>query len=70
MVVPRSILSQILPTHELGKVNSFLGCIDSIGPLVAGPVYSMFYTHTFEVFPGGFFLITAALMLPPLAGYL
>ena len=69
MIVPRATLSKFIPSSELGKVNSFLACLESVSPLVAAPLYTMVYTHTFEVLPGAFFLLSAALTLVPMAVY-
>jgi PCFT/HCP family folate transporter-like MFS transporter 1/3 len=66
MIVPRSIVSKIIPANEIGKVNSFLASLDSIVPLMSAPLYTVFYKSTFEVFPGAFFLMSAALSLIPI----
>jgi hypothetical protein len=69
MVVPRATMSKFIPAEELGKVNSFLACLESISPLVAAPLFTMVYTHTFEFLPGAIFLLSAGLTVPPLLVY-
>ncbi|ODM94712.1 Proton-coupled folate transporter [Orchesella cincta] len=65
MIVPRSMLSKIIPADELGKINSCIGSMESIIPLVASSVYTLVYTSFLDVLPGSFFLISAGLTIPP-----
>ncbi|CAL8124071.1 unnamed protein product [Orchesella dallaii] len=65
MVVPRSMLSKIIPSDELGKINSCIGSMESIIPLIASSLYTSVYTGFLNVLPGSFFLISAALTIPP-----
>ncbi|CAL8113962.1 unnamed protein product [Orchesella dallaii] len=65
MIVPRSMLSKIIPSNELGKINSCIGSMESIIPLVASSVYTLVYTSFLTVLPGSFFLISAGLTIPP-----
>ncbi|ODN01610.1 Proton-coupled folate transporter [Orchesella cincta] len=65
MVVPRSMLSKIIPSDELGKINSCIGSMESIIPLISSSLYTSVYTGFLNVLPGSFFLISAALTIPP-----
>lgn len=66
MVVPRSMLSKIVPSEDLGKINSCIGSMESILPLIGSAVYTSVYTSFLDVMPGSFFLISAGLMIPPI----
>lgn len=66
MIVPRSIISKIIPSNETGKINAFIASLESITPLLSGPIYTVLYTKTFEVFPESFFLLSAVLAVPPI----
>lgn len=68
--VARSIIFKIVPGNETGKVNSFIGSLEALTPLVIAPAYSLIYTSTFEQLPGGFFFLSAAFMVPPIFVYL
>ncbi|CAL8124073.1 unnamed protein product [Orchesella dallaii] len=65
-VVPRSMLSKMIPPDELGKINSCIGSMESIIPLIASSLYTSVYTGFLNVFPGSFFIISASLAIPPL----
>lgn len=69
MIVPRSMLSKIVPSEDLGKINSCIASMESILPLVASALYTSVYTSYLNVLPGSFFLISAVLMIPPIFVY-
>jgi PCFT/HCP family folate transporter-like MFS transporter 1/3 len=69
IIVPRSLIGKIIPSNEMGKVGSFMACLDSIVPLLSAPIYTMLYTSTFETFPGAFFLLSGFLFIPPLLAF-
>lgn len=48
----------------IGKINSLFGICESIMPLVYGPMYSIIYRQTINIFPGTFYLLGAVLTLP------
>jgi MFS transporter, PCFT/HCP family, solute carrier family 46 (folate transporter), member 1 len=55
----RSIMSNILPHGEIGKVYSATTAFEAFSGLAAGPLFSNIYNRTFTTFPGAFQLITA-----------
>lgn len=59
----RSIMSNILPHEEIGKVYSATTAFEALSGLGAGPLYSKIYNSTFKSFPGAFHLITATVFL-------
>jgi len=69
LVIPRSTISKIIPTDELGKINSFIGSLESIIPLVASALYTQVYSRFLDTLPGSFFLISASLTIPPILIY-
>ncbi|KAG8328386.1 hypothetical protein J6590_001053 [Homalodisca vitripennis] len=58
--VGHSIVSKVVDSVELGKVNSVLGTVDSLIPLIVFPLYNRTYSMTFQEKPGTFFLISVA----------
>ncbi|CAH1708580.1 unnamed protein product [Aphis gossypii] len=63
-IAMRSIISKLVPSDELGKVNSIFGVCEAIVPLIYGPMYSSVYKHTLKTFPGAFFLLGGLLTAP------
>lgn len=60
----RSIVTKSVETAELGKVNSLIGAAEALMPLVYSPIYSFLYAATINAFPGAFYLVGGALILP------
>ncbi|CRK90819.1 CLUMA_CG004509, isoform A [Clunio marinus] len=56
----RSIMSNILPHAEIGKIFSVTTSFEALSGLGAGPLYSSIYKKTLTTFPGAFHLITAS----------
>ncbi|KAK0174940.1 hypothetical protein PV327_010643 [Microctonus hyperodae] len=69
-IAMRSIASKLVPTDELGKVNSLFGVCESLMPLVYGPMYSSIYAATMNTFPGTFFLLGGGLTTPAVISFL
>jgi len=69
MSIARSLIFKIVPGSETGKINSFIGSLESLTPLAIAPAYSLLYTATFEYLPGAFFLLSAVFMVPPILVY-
>ncbi|XP_015601761.1 uncharacterized protein LOC107270866 [Cephus cinctus] len=69
-IAMRSIASKLVPTDELGKVNSLFGVCESLMPLVYGPMYSFVYGATMNTFPGTFFLLGGCLTIPAVIAFL
>ncbi|XP_017782042.1 PREDICTED: uncharacterized protein LOC108566582 [Nicrophorus vespilloides] len=63
-IAMRSIASKLVPSEELGKVNSLFGVCEALMPLVYGPMYSATYAATMETMPGAFLLLGGALTIP------
>lgn len=59
----RSIMSNILPHREIGKIYSATTAFEAFSGLGAGPLYSNIYKQTFTSFPGAFQLITAGVFI-------
>jgi len=66
IIASRSMISKLIPRSEIGKVNSFIGTIDSCTPFFANPMYSAVYSATFETLPGAFFFMSVGFTVPPL----
>ncbi|XP_014613839.1 PREDICTED: uncharacterized protein LOC106792153 [Polistes canadensis] len=66
----RSIASKLVPSDELGKVNSLFGVCESLMPLVYGPMYSSIYATTMNTFPGAFFIVGGCMTIPAVFGFL
>ncbi|XP_012286336.1 uncharacterized protein LOC105702940 [Orussus abietinus] len=69
-IAMRSIASKLVPTDELGKVNSLFGVCESLMPLVYGPMYSSVYGATMNTLPGTFFLVGGCLTIPAVISFL
>lgn len=69
-VIAKSMLSKLCPPEDFGKMFSFLAVIELLVPLLFDPTYSTIYEHTMDTFPGGVFLLSAALTVPPQLTYL
>lgn len=59
----RSIMSNILPHSEIGKIYSATTSFEAFSGLGAGPLYSSIYKKTFTTFPGAFHLITSTVFV-------
>lgn len=69
-IAMRSIISKLVPTEELGKINSLLGVFEALMPLIYGSMYSVVYKTTIHYFPGTFFLLGSCLTTPAIFIYL
>lgn len=67
IIAARTMISKVVPIHEMGKVNAIVAVIDSTTPMWGNPMYNAIYRGTLSNFPGAFFCVSAALTLPPLA---
>ncbi|GBP87767.1 hypothetical protein EVAR_28649_1 [Eumeta japonica] len=64
LLAMRSIISKLVETDELGKINSIFGLTESLMPLLYVPLYTKVYTLTMKALPGAVFLMGAAMTLP------
>ncbi|XP_012222597.1 probable peptidoglycan muropeptide transporter SLC46 [Linepithema humile] len=69
-IAMRSIASKLVPTDELGKVNSLFGVCESLMPLVYGPMYSAIYAATMNTFSGTFFIAGGCMTMPAVFAFL
>ncbi|XP_046404220.1 uncharacterized protein LOC124169619 [Ischnura elegans] len=68
VVIPRAIITKLVTKNEQGRVNSLLGCMEALIPLIFEPIYNRLYSDTLaSPFPQAFFLLSAILALPPTA---
>ncbi|XP_032684200.1 solute carrier family 46 member 3-like [Odontomachus brunneus] len=70
IIAMRSIASKLVPTDELGKVNSLFGVCESLMPLIYGPMYSAIYAATMNTFPGTFFIAGGCMTMPAVFAFL
>ncbi|KAH8359501.1 hypothetical protein KR093_007208 [Drosophila rubida] len=59
----RTIVSNIVPASDLGKIYSIKNVLQSFAPFVAGPLYTFIYQQTLSFCPGLFNFVSAALFL-------
>ncbi|CAH1392872.1 unnamed protein product [Nezara viridula] len=64
VIAMRSIASKLVPSEELGKINSLFGVCEAVTPLIYQPLYSFVYQKTINTLPGAFFLVGSSLTLP------
>lgn len=57
----RSLLSKIIPHAEIGQIFAFGISLESLIAMTAGPMYTIIYTNSINVFPGAFVLIPFSL---------
>ncbi|XP_029667705.1 uncharacterized protein LOC115238223 isoform X1 [Formica exsecta] len=69
-IAMRSIASKLVPTDELGKVNSLFGVCESLMPLIYGPMYSAIYAATMNTVPGTFFIAGGSMTTPAVFAFL
>ncbi|XP_060524702.1 probable peptidoglycan muropeptide transporter SLC46 isoform X2 [Cylas formicarius] len=63
-IAMRSIASKLVPSDELGKLNSLFGACEALMPLLYGPMYSATYSATIKSMPGAFFILGGILTIP------
>ncbi|XP_057664105.1 proton-coupled folate transporter-like [Diorhabda carinulata] len=63
-IAMRSIASKLVPTDELGKVNSLFGVCEALMPLLYGPMYNATYAATLQAMPGAFYILGGILTVP------
>ncbi|KAH8261431.1 hypothetical protein KR044_009086 [Drosophila immigrans] len=59
----RTIVSNIVPASDLGKIFSIKNVLQSFAPFVAAPLYTMIYKSTLSYHPGLFNFVSSALYL-------
>nr|CAD7456136.1 unnamed protein product [Timema tahoe] len=69
-IAMRSMASKLVPSDELGKMNSLFGICEIAAPLVYSPMYSLVYASTLKTLPGAVYLLGAALLVPAAAMFM
>ncbi|XP_063839383.1 proton-coupled folate transporter-like [Ostrinia nubilalis] len=62
----RSMASKLVPSHEMGKMNSLFSLVETLGALMFDPTYTTLYSKTLETFSGAVFIYSAFMTLPPI----
>ncbi|XP_050323859.1 uncharacterized protein LOC126755374 [Bactrocera neohumeralis] len=57
----RTIVSNIVPPTDLGKIFSIKNVLQSIAPFLAAPLYTVIYKESLKMYPGLFNIVSAAL---------
>ncbi|XP_049865720.1 solute carrier family 46 member 3-like [Pectinophora gossypiella] len=60
----RSMASKLVPSEELGKMNSLFSLVETLAALVFDPMYSGIYRLSIDVFSGAVFIFSAGMLLP------
>ncbi|XP_055705496.1 proton-coupled folate transporter-like isoform X2 [Phlebotomus papatasi] len=50
----RSVVSNVTPQDEIGKIFSLVTALESISPLGSAPLYTIIYSNTIDTFPSAF----------------
>ncbi|XP_026804491.1 uncharacterized protein LOC113548040 [Rhopalosiphum maidis] len=69
-ITARSIMSKIVKPEELGQVTAIYGIVESLVPIVFGPLYTVIYKNTVDTLPGAYSLVGSALAIPATIIYL
>lgn len=59
LIVTRSVISKLVPGDEIGAVFSLLASWEALVPLFSGPVYTLVYSHTIDIFPGVIYFVSS-----------
>jgi len=62
MSIEKSLLTQCVSDHELGKIFALNAALENFGPLGASQVYASVWKATDETFPGAILLVSAGLI--------
>ncbi|KAG6460452.1 hypothetical protein O3G_MSEX011988 [Manduca sexta] len=63
----RSLASKLVPSEELGKMNSLFSLVETLAALMFDPTYSAMYAKTIPIFTGAVFLFSAFMTLPAIS---
>lgn len=69
-ITARSIMAKIVGPDELGQVTAIYGIVESLVPIVFGPLYTVIYKSTVDTLPGAYSLIGSILAIPATVIYL
>lgn len=59
----RSLIANIVPANEIGKIYSMTTSIESLAPIGAAPLYVWIFTQTISDYPGAYNFLSAAIYL-------
>ncbi|CAG5058576.1 unnamed protein product [Parnassius apollo] len=62
----RSLCSKLVSHQELGRLNSLVGVVETLMPVVYAPLYSRIYIATIDYLPGVVFLLSIVSSIPVL----
>lgn len=60
----RSMASKLVPSEEMGKMNSLFSLVETLAALMFDPTYSKLYSNTITVFSGAVFVFSSIMTLP------
>lgn len=63
----RSLASKLIPSEEMGKMNSLFSLVETLAALVFDPTYSTIYARTVSVFTGAVYLYSSLMSIPAIA---
>ncbi|XP_050422786.1 thymic stromal cotransporter homolog [Adelges cooleyi] len=63
-ITTRSIMTKLVKPDELGQVTSIYGIVETLVPIIYGPLYSAVYKATVNTLPGTYSLIGSTLAIP------
>ncbi|XP_025202483.1 uncharacterized protein LOC112599685 [Melanaphis sacchari] len=69
-ITARSIMAKIVKPDELGQVTAIYSIVESLVPIVFGPLYTVIYKNTVDTLPGAYNLIGSTLAIPAILIYL
>ncbi|KAJ0180106.1 hypothetical protein K1T71_004697 [Dendrolimus kikuchii] len=60
----RSMASKLVPSEEMGKMNSLFSLVETLAALMFDPTYSAMYSKTVSVFTGAVYVFSAFMTVP------
>ncbi|VVC29235.1 Major facilitator superfamily,Major facilitator superfamily domain [Cinara cedri] len=69
-ITARSIMAKIVQPDELGQVTAIYGIVESLVPIIFGPLYTIIYKNTVKTLPGLYSLVGSILAIPAIVIYL
>ncbi|KAJ8732514.1 hypothetical protein PYW07_015113 [Mythimna separata] len=63
----RSMASKLVPSEEMGKMNSLFSLVETLAALMFDPTYSKLYSNTITVYSGAVYVFSAFMTLPAIS---
>ncbi|XP_061705178.1 uncharacterized protein LOC133516317 [Cydia pomonella] len=60
----RSMSSKLVPSEELGKMNSLFSLVETLAALVFDPVYATIYAQTMKQFTSAVYVFSGGMAMP------